>query len=91
MHYFTNTLFPLDTDVCLSSPCENGGTCLDETISTCACVQGYAGKHCETSKCSLIGIQYFAMDNMPNDFEKVQKTYIKVFFDFLFLAIGLIG
>ena len=45
-------LFNLDIDECLSSPCENGGTCTDGVDGyTCSCVAGYTGVSCETSKC----------------------------------------
>ena len=40
-----------DIDECLSSPCQNGGTCSDEVNGyTCVCVAGYTGGDCETSK-----------------------------------------
>ena len=40
-----------DIDECASSPCQNGGTCTDAVNSyTCACVDGYNGDDCETSK-----------------------------------------
>ena len=40
-----------DIDECASSPCQNGGTCTDAVNSyTCACVAGYNGDDCETSK-----------------------------------------
>ena len=40
-----------DIDECSSSPCQNGGTCTDAVNSyTCACVDGYNGDDCETSK-----------------------------------------
>ena len=38
-----------DIDECASSPCQNGGTCVDGVNSyTCNCDVGYAGKNCET-------------------------------------------
>ena len=40
-----------DINECSSSPCQNGGTCTDAVNSyTCACVAGYNGDDCETSK-----------------------------------------
>ena len=41
----------LDIDECSSSPCENGGTCVDGVdVYTCECMAGYTGDQCETSK-----------------------------------------
>ena len=38
-------------DDCESSPCQNGGTCIDGIDSyTCTCKPGYNGHDCETSK-----------------------------------------
>ena len=38
-----------DIDECTSSPCQNGGTCVDGVASfTCGCVTGYTGTLCET-------------------------------------------
>ncbi|XP_070567305.1 uncharacterized protein [Ptychodera flava] len=39
-----------DTDECLSSPCQNGGTCQDLLSSyKCNCPDGYSGTNCETN------------------------------------------
>ncbi len=44
-----------DIDECNSSPCQNGGLCLDhENGYTCFCRGGYTGTNCEIGKCSLI-------------------------------------
>jgi hypothetical protein len=44
-----------DIDECLSSPCQNGGTCSDEVNGyTCVCVAGYTGGDCETSKLFIL-------------------------------------
>ena len=48
-----------DVDDCLSSPCQNGGTCTDAVNSyTCACVDGWAGTNCENSKIYLDFVHY---------------------------------
>ena len=39
------------TDVCRSSPCDNGGSCVgDSTAFTCNCVAGFTGPRCKVSK-----------------------------------------
>ena len=38
----------LDGDQCFSSPCRNGGVCIDGFLDySCACVAGYLGKNCQ--------------------------------------------
>ncbi|CAK8692602.1 protein jagged-1b-like [Clavelina lepadiformis] len=38
----------LNVDDCVGSPCENGGTCIDEVNSyKCICAEGWEGKYCE--------------------------------------------
>lgn len=40
-----------DINECLSNPCQNGGTCSNHINSyTCACVLGYTGTNCQTSR-----------------------------------------
>ena len=40
-----------DIGECVSDPCQNGGTCLDEINAfTCICIGGYTGDVCETSE-----------------------------------------
>ena len=39
----------VDIDECASSPCQNGGTCVDAlNTHTCNCNPGYGGDDCET-------------------------------------------
>ncbi|XP_078605646.1 uncharacterized protein LOC144878662 isoform X13 [Branchiostoma floridae x Branchiostoma japonicum] len=39
---------PVDTDACVSHPCENGGICVDEIQNyTCICTDRYTGRNCE--------------------------------------------
>ena len=40
-----------DIDDCSPNPCQNGGLCADGIDGyTCACVPGYSGTNCQTSK-----------------------------------------
>ena len=45
----TYNLF-IDTNECLSDPCQNGGTCKNKLNAyTCACKAGYYGVNCQNS------------------------------------------
>ena len=38
----------IDIDDCASTPCKNGGTCIDGVDAyTCDCVPGFKGTNCE--------------------------------------------
>ena len=40
-----------ETNECLSSPCQNGGTCSHGVdVYTCACVDGYSGTNCQNGQ-----------------------------------------
>ena len=40
-----------DIDECLSSPCDNGGTCVDQVNGfVCTCAQGFTGVVCQTGR-----------------------------------------
>ena len=46
--------FLTDIDECESNPCQNGGACTDAVNAfTCACMAGYEGTECQTSKSLL--------------------------------------
>ena len=48
-------ILPADVDECDSSPCQNGGTCVDGINSyTCNCKKGYIGSNCETGNILII-------------------------------------
>ena len=40
-----------DAHPCNSNPCQNGGTCTEQSLSfICTCRQGFAGRLCETGR-----------------------------------------
>ena len=44
-------LFSPDVDECVSGPCQNGGTCVDQVNGyLCQCVPGYTDLQCQTSE-----------------------------------------
>ncbi|XP_060582136.1 uncharacterized protein LOC132738608 isoform X2 [Ruditapes philippinarum] len=46
---YTGQVCETDIDECLSTPCQNGGTCLDKLNEyQCNCMPGYTGADCET-------------------------------------------
>ncbi|KAL1023372.1 hypothetical protein UPYG_G00039960 [Umbra pygmaea] len=54
---FTGRRCQIDVDECLSYPCQNGGTCLDQVSRfNCQCPPGFTGTVCETDvdECSSL-------------------------------------
>ena len=46
-----NACLILDTNECISSPCQNSGHCVDQVNKfTCSCPVGFKGTLCEQSK-----------------------------------------
>ena len=45
-------MFPCaDVDECVSAPCQNGGTCVDQVNGyLCQCAPGYTDLQCQTGK-----------------------------------------
>ena len=51
--FMNHCFYHLDIDECASSPCQNGGTCIDAIDAyTCDCVPGYDGTDCERGNIS---------------------------------------
>ena len=50
----TEIVFVGPFEACSSSPCENGGTCVDINVDTfvCVCRGGYFGTNCGESECA---------------------------------------
>ena len=47
-----------ERSICLSNPCLNGGTCLDEMYGyRCSCNLGYRGKNCQR-KCHIDSFEF---------------------------------
>lgn len=45
------SFFHVDVDECLSNPCQNGGTCVDNSGShSCICLAGWTGQNCTIGK-----------------------------------------
>ena len=65
----------VDIDECASSPCKNGGTCIDlnaewtssssgSTVGfACQCMAGYTGDECDTSKnsCFVVFVRFLSV------------------------------
>ncbi|KAI8501781.1 hypothetical protein Bbelb_201930 [Branchiostoma belcheri] len=53
--FVTTFSFPDDVDHCASSPCTNGGTCVDRSTGfQCLCPPEYVGTQCQVSKSSCL-------------------------------------
>ena len=49
LHLYGYILKSPEINECSSSPCQNGGSCIDQVNShTCICPAGYNGTNCET-------------------------------------------
>uniref|UniRef100_A0A3Q3DZG9 EGF-like domain-containing protein n=1 Tax=Hippocampus comes TaxID=109280 RepID=A0A3Q3DZG9_HIPCM len=50
MLYFLGAWCEVNIDECISMPCQNGGTCIDEADQYhCVCPNGFFGPDCETN------------------------------------------
>lgn len=62
--WFSISMFT-DVNECLTTPCRNGGTCLNMAGSySCACSQGWKGRNCSEGRllplwiiCLLFGLE----------------------------------
>ena len=58
---FFNLILIIDVDECVTDPCKNGATCVDQVGSyRCNCVAGYTGSNCETSKVIFFKVYCFS-------------------------------
>ena len=53
---FRGMFCEIEVNECMSNPCLNGATCIDELNNfSCLCLPGYSGSNCqiETAECNL--------------------------------------
>ncbi|KAK7105726.1 hypothetical protein V1264_017068 [Littorina saxatilis] len=61
-----------DIDECASSPCQNGGSCVDQVNAyTCNCPAGYNGSNCETGSCA----NYTVLDDVTRDVNRENTAW----------------
>ena len=71
-----NSIVP---DPCLSKPCKNGGTCINEGYNTfeCKCAPGYVGETCEEgNRASFWWLKYDIISSFSS---KEQNESLKFF------------
>ena len=57
-----------DVDECVSQPCLNGATCLNDiNLFQCQCASGWTGDTCQIGKHGLISYTYSAPVSIPSD------------------------
>ena len=87
--------FFIETDECKSSPCLNGGTCVDGLYNfTCVCPSVFIGQRCEgrvTLQNLTIAFSWFRVaQNIVKEVFKLNETLIRLFmlkrFDILTLT-----
>ena len=74
-HYFP---FYSDVDECASSPCQNGGSCVDIIYGYyCACKSGFHGLHCEQGELTYITNvhEYFSVKGKFGKMNALQKLF----------------
>ena len=65
-----------DIDECESNPCDNGGTCFDDSNGyTCACQPGFTGTHCEAGQDSSM------FTFLKEDFANLTSLLLVVYVD----------
>ena len=70
--FFYLHVFFADIDECMSEPCQNGASCVDDINSyNCTCVDGFEGSNCENGK-----TKEFFLNVSPNSLNSVTKIFL---------------
>ena len=75
-HYIVISIITAPWVACVSSPCDNGVTCVDVNIDTfvCLCRDGYYGETCQYSK-SLHNFTEYCAD-LEKQTSRIRKMFL---------------
>ena len=89
-------VFVSEIKQCDSKPCQNGGTCVEDTTGyTCTCASGYTGTNCQTGKVThsgivlIISFHYFykimsSLSSRQGPLDEKEQLYLFLFLFLLF-------